>query len=237
MGKMIIVEGNNNDKDNVRAIMVKGEKGDQGDLNHNDIIDNLTSTATDKVLSAKQGKLLKDLIDGAGNTYATKTELTQEATTRENDVFNLQVQISNVEETYATKSELTEEATTRGNADTTLQGNIESLEAQISSLASGSPLVASSISGMTDTTKVYVNTSDGKWYYYDGDSWEIGGTYQSTGINENEINVFNLDNNLKENLRYNIPTYTLTDGYYITTGGNISSSSSYSYSSPIALKK
>ena len=61
MSKITIIEGNSNDKDNVRAIMVKGEKGDMGDLNHNDIIDNLTSTATDKVLSAKQGKILKDL--------------------------------------------------------------------------------------------------------------------------------------------------------------------------------
>lgn len=46
----------------------------------------------------------------------------------------------------------------------------------------GSPLVASSTAGMTDTDKVYVNTTDGKWYYYDGDSWEIGGTYNSQGI-------------------------------------------------------
>lgn len=63
MSKMIIIEGNSNDKDNARTYMVKGEKGDMGDLNHNDIIDNVTSTATDKVLSAKQGKFLKDLID------------------------------------------------------------------------------------------------------------------------------------------------------------------------------
>ena len=60
MSKLTIVEGNSNDKDNVRVIMVKGEKGEMGDLNHNDIVDNLTSTATDKVLSANQGKVLKD---------------------------------------------------------------------------------------------------------------------------------------------------------------------------------
>lgn len=46
----------------------------------------------------------------------------------------------------------------------------------------GSPLTASSTSDMTDTDRVYVNTTDGKWYYYDGDSWEIGGTYNSQGI-------------------------------------------------------
>lgn len=62
-----------------------------------------------------------------------------------------------------------------------------SLQAQISGLASGSPLVASSTTGMTDTSKVYVNTTDGKWYYYDGDSWEIGGTYQTSGIGNGSV--------------------------------------------------
>lgn len=63
MSKMIIVEGNSNDKDNVRALMVKGEKGDPGDLSGADIVDNLISTDNTKVLSANQGKVLKDLAD------------------------------------------------------------------------------------------------------------------------------------------------------------------------------
>lgn len=53
----------------------------------------------------------------------------------------------------------------------------------------GSPLTASSAAGMTDTTKVYVYTGEtsasltnGHWYYYDGGSWEDGGTYNSAGI-------------------------------------------------------
>lgn len=78
------------------------------------------------------------------------------------------------------------EAETRQNADNTLATQIQNtntnLQAEISALASGSPIAVTSTSEMTDTTKVYVNTTDGKWYYYDGDSWEIGGTYQSTGI-------------------------------------------------------
>lgn len=63
MSKITIVEGNSNDKDQVRAYLVKGEKGDPGDLSGADIVDNLTSTDNTKVLSAKQGKVLKDLID------------------------------------------------------------------------------------------------------------------------------------------------------------------------------
>ena len=48
--------------------------------------------------------------------------------------------------------------------------------------ASGAPIPASSTSEMTDTTRTYVNTSDGHWYYYDGSSWADGGIYQSTGV-------------------------------------------------------
>lgn len=71
--------------------------------------------------------------------------------------LNTKLSISNAANTYATKTE-------------------------IQSLASGSPLVASSVSGMTDTTRIYVNTSDGNWYYYDGSAWVIGGVYQAAEI-------------------------------------------------------
>ena len=52
----------------------------------------------------------------------------------------------------------------------------------------GSPLVASTVAGMTDETKVYVYTgsetgyTSGHWYYYDGDSWEDGGVYNSVAV-------------------------------------------------------
>lgn len=125
MAKMIIIEGNSNDKDNVRAYMVKGEQGKSAydlykenggtlteeqwldefinaenfynktesdtllgaKVNTADIKDNLTSTDTDKPLSANQGKVLKDLVDEI-NTFqkevvtatATRTNCTQELT-------------------------------------------------------------------------------------------------------------------------------------------------------------
>ena len=83
-----------------------------------------------------------------------------------------------------------EEATARADADRALQGVIQAstdtLQSEISALASGSPIPVADVSDMTDTSKVYVNTTDGKWYYYDGDSWEIGGTYQSTGIDPDD---------------------------------------------------
>lgn len=64
------------------------------------------------------------------------------------------------------------------------------LQTQINSLASGSPLVASSVSEMTDTNRVYVNTSDGHWYTYNGTVWVDGGVYQGIEVEENSINEF-----------------------------------------------
>lgn len=73
------------------------------------------------------------------------------------------------------------------------------IEAKVNALSSGTPIPVSSTSDMTDTSKVYVNTTDGKWYYYDGDSWEIGGTYQSTGIGNGSIDILKLGNDLQSN--------------------------------------
>ena len=64
---------------------------------------------------------------------------------------------------------------------------IEDIDNKVNAVANGSPLVASSTEEMTDEDRVYVNTTDGKWYYYDGDSWEIGGTYQATEVANNSI--------------------------------------------------
>ena len=61
----------------------------------------------------------------------------------------------------------------------------------INSVTNGSPLIASNVTEMTDTTKIYVNTTDGKWYYYNGNDWVIGGTYQGTmldTVNQNKLN-------------------------------------------------
>ena len=52
----------------------------------------------------------------------------------------------------------------------------------------GAPLVANTAADMTDTDRVYVYTGsevgyvNGDWYYYDGDSWEVGGVYNSQAI-------------------------------------------------------
>ena len=65
--------------------------------------------------------------------------------------------------------------------------SLDQMNDKVTRATSATPLVATSTDDMTNTDRIYVNTSDGKWYYYDGDSWEIGGTYQATGIADNSV--------------------------------------------------
>ena len=75
---------------------------------------------------------------------------------------------------------------------------IENINNKVNNAVSGSPLVATNVSEMTDTSRVYVNTTDGKWYYYDGNSWTIGGVYQSTAIDENDPTIIEIKRDIKE---------------------------------------
>ena len=144
---------------------------DTNKINISDIKDNLTSTDINKPLSAKQGKILNDKINEQtrvdAETYATKAELTIETTARTDENNTLNTAITN-------------EVTARQTA-------INGLQTQINSVAGGSPLVASSTAEMIDTTRVYVNTTDGHWYYYNGSSWSDGGTYQAIELPDNSI--------------------------------------------------
>lgn len=72
-----------------------------------------------------------------------------------------------------------------------------SLEQKASKSEIGTPLVASSVSGMTDKTKVYVNTTDGKWYSWNGTNWIVGGTYNSQGIGDGTITLSKLADEVK----------------------------------------
>ena len=56
---------------------------------------------------------------------------------------------------------------------------LQELESQIAGIAGGTPTVVDSASDMTDTEKIYILSSDSKWYYYSAtaEDWVIGGTY------------------------------------------------------------
>lgn len=72
-----------------------------------------------------------------------------------------------------------------------IDNNMNEVNSQLETKANkneiGSPLAVSTISEMIDKTKVYVNTTDGKWYSWNGNEWTIGGVYNSQGIGDNSI--------------------------------------------------
>lgn len=69
--------------------------------------------------------------------------------------------------------------------------DVEELSSQLETKANkieiGTPLIASSVDEMKDKTKVYVNTSDGNWYSWNGTKWIIGGLYNSQGIGDDSV--------------------------------------------------
>ena len=56
---------------------------------------------------------------------------------------------------------------------------LDALDNKVDALNDLSPTVVSSTSAMTDTDKIYLNTGDGYWYYYNGSTFVQGGEYNS----------------------------------------------------------
>ena len=71
-------------------------------------------------------------------------------------------------------------------AETAAQSAAQS--AQDARLYKGSPLLAATVAEMTDEERVYVYTGSedgytaGNWYFYDGEAWTSGGTYNSAAV-------------------------------------------------------
>ena len=59
----------------------------------------------------------------------------------------------------------------------TVKERVAVLESMIQRVASGAPIVVSSVSAMTDADKIYVLTTDNRWYYHNGSAWVAGGEY------------------------------------------------------------
>lgn len=93
------------------------------------------------------------------------------------------------------------------------------LKNQVKGLASGSPLVASSVDEMTDKNRVYVNTSNGHWYYHDGSAWIDSGVYQATEVATNSINTSHFNELISSNIcvynnAFDLLKYTLHEDEY-----------------------
>ena len=103
------------------------------------------------------------------------------------------------------------------------------VSSQLSELTSATPEVVSSAASMTDTSKIYVNTTDGNWYWYNGETWAVGGVYQSTGLELDSVAFNNLNDKLSKDLYgystdantlqlFRLSTYNLTNAIYLKKG-------------------
>lgn len=57
---------------------------------------------------------------------------------------------------------------------------INQINTKVNSLTSMSPIAVSTTDDMTDIHKIYLLTTDGNWYYWNGTQWTAGGSYAST---------------------------------------------------------
>lgn len=102
------------------------------------------------------------------------------------------------------------------NFENNVNNQINTINNKVDSVANGAPLVASSIQNMTDTSKIYVLTTNGHWYYYDGTNWQDGGTYQSTGIGNNNVTYSNLFEDLENSFESVVDLNTsYANGFHI----------------------
>lgn len=103
------------------------------------------------------GKIILELLGGRGGFDSLGERL-------DGEHAEITTQLAQTEQTFATQL-----------LDTAKKSDI------------GSPLTASSVSEMTDVTRVYVNTTDGKWYTHNGTGWVSGGLYNSQAIADKSI--------------------------------------------------
>ena len=71
---------------------------------------------------------------------------------------------------------------------------LNNINNKVNSVTSGTPIPVNSIGEMSDTSKIYVLTTDGKWYYYNESNWVAGGVYQATGLSDNQVKSNNIEN-------------------------------------------
>lgn len=79
---------------------------------------------------------------------------------------------------------------------------LNNFEIQLNSVASGAPIPVASTASMTDTERIYLLTTSGHWYYYNGSVWTDGGVYQATAVDDNSITPDKLTANLRDHVGY-----------------------------------
>ncbi|WP_111937584.1 BppU family phage baseplate upper protein [Clostridium paraputrificum] len=116
-------------------------------------------------------------------------------------------EINKVKTEYAKKTEVSE--LTKDKA------TINYVNDSVARLSSGTPLFASSLVGMTDTTRNYVNTTDGYLYIYNGNVFVKSTVkYQELGLSDRQVTVEKTD--FAESIEVGTSDVILNDLFTIT---------------------
>lgn len=91
---------------------------------------------------------------------------------------------------------------------------ITELDNAIKAVSTSSPIPVSSTSAMTNTSKLYLLTTNGYVYYYSGGEWVQGWLYQATQIGQNSVKYMMLEEGIQENM----VTEDMTTGEYTNNG-------------------
>ena len=114
-----------------------------------------------------------------------------------------------------------------------INSQLQNMNDEISSIQSTSPIVVNSVSQMSDTSKIYINTTDNKWYYYNGTSWVAGGTYGNNlsftyrQFFESNSGIMNLNNNGLDKINL-MDIYHKYDGVFLNPNGGYDTNADYS---------
>lgn len=93
------------------------------------------------------------------------------------------------------------------------------LQNNLSFIGSGSPkgvyanLVALQAAKPTGDTNIYVVSSDGKWYYWNGSSWVGGGVYQATQVPDESITPLKINPNVYMDYSKDLATVKIQNKY------------------------
>lgn len=98
-----------------------------------------------------------------------------------------------------------------------LDDKIETTDNKVNNIIESgvTPLTASSTSEMLQQDRIYVNTTNGYWYYYNGSDWVQGGEYQGVNLSNKSVHYQNLDQELQDSLE---PVNNITDIITLTDG-------------------
>lgn len=167
-----------------------------------------------KIREARLGKDVRESIAKAiEQTYedASKSgNSNMEVSEARGEFETLSKRLNNSDKLKADKDDIENEVENRKKVDNNLQS-------QINGLSSGSPLVAGSLSEMIDTNRVYVNTTDGHKYYYDGTSWVDFGVYQATEIENDSITLEKLSYEFKKDTNNYLDVSKILEGHTFGT--------------------